>query len=438
MPQTVSAAAGVAAPGLKSKMSKKDLKAAKVEAAKIEHVRKAEEKAAVAKAKADKKQAEVRAKEEMKRKEKEEKERRKAEKKAKKNTAAPVPAPTAAKSQVPFPRTSAPTPAPPISPPRRTAQSMPLGTTPPNQASAPTVGNGNQSVRTKASESTLKTQKPKLGFLGTLKKRFSSGPSTSLADLRRRQESDAANLASMPPPHSTVPAGHGDATGNGNGNFDSNGPSTPKEVRTSSMAAGTFNTPPPAQDFAPSSFGPVASPERTAPLDLAPVVSTAEEISSPSQNEEQRSTSTLIPRPEVIAPTPSPGSPSSRSLAKVQSRDQASVRSARSASLHGPRPMPRPESISIGHPAPINATTFRPAEVVTPTTSAESSMFSTGSQGAASASGSPFTSIDSRKNSLDGTAALDSTDKEGLERQDSTTPKASEEIGAGAGRTVLA
>jgi len=240
----------------------------------------------------------------------------------------------------------------------------------------------------------------------------------------------------MPPPHSTVPAGNSDATGNGT--FNTNGPSTPKEVRSSSMAAGTFDTPPPAQDFAPSSFGPVASPERTAPLDLAPVVPTAEEISSPSQTEEQRSTSTLIPPPEVIAPTPSPGSPSSRSLAKVQSRDQASVRSGRSASLHGPRPMPRPESISIGHPAPINATTFRPAEVVTPATSAESSMFSTGSQGAASASGSPFTSIDSRKNSLDGTAALDSTDKEGLERQDSTTPKASEEIGAGAGRTVLA
>jgi hypothetical protein len=69
--------------------------------------------------------------------------------------------------------------------------------------------------------------------------------------------------------------------------------------------------------------------------------------------------------------------------------------------------------------------------LVTPTTSAESSMFSNISQGEGDGEGSPFTSIDSRKNSLDGAAALDSTDRErekgGLERQDSTTPKASDE-----------
>jgi hypothetical protein len=98
--------------------------------------------------------------------------------------------------------------------------------------------------------------------------------------------------------------------------------------------------------------------------------------------------------------------------------------------------MPRPESISISHPEPpflhsnANGTG---KEVVTPTTSAESSMFSNGSQGHASATGSPFTSIDSRKNSLDGAVALDSKatdsrdDGEGLGRQDSTTPKASDE-----------
>jgi len=416
MPQTVSAAAAVATPGLKSKMSKKDLKAAKVEAAKIEHIRKAEEKAAVAKAKADKKQAEIKAKEEMKRKEKEEKERRKAEKKAKKTVITPV----AQKPQTPFPRTSAPVPAPPVSPPRRTAQSMPLGTTPPPSS----LGNqnGGQSVRTKASESTLRnsTKQPsKLGFLGTLKKRFSSGPSTSLAEVRRRHESDTANIGSMPPPHNSA------------SDFSpSNGtPQTPKEVRTSSMAAGAFSTPPPAQDFAPSSLPPV---DQTAPLDLAPIVSTTEELSSPT-NEEQRSTSTLIPRQE-----PTPSSPPSRSLAKVQSRDQTSIRSSnshsrtRSASLHGPRPMPRPESINLTQPIPSTETNgfpFRPTDLVTPTTSAESSMFSNISQGEGDGdASSPFTSIDSRKNSLDGTAALDSSDREGgLERQDSTTPKASDE-----------
>ena len=415
MPQTVSAAAAVATPGLKSKMSKKDLKAAKAEAAKIEHIRKAEEKAAVAKAKADKKEAEIKAKEEMKRKEKEEKERRKAEKKAKKTVVSPIT--TKSQTQTPFPRTSAPIPAPPNSPPRRTVQSMPLGTTPPPSSFANGNGNGGQSVRTKASESTLRKPTSKLGFLGTLKKRFSSGPSTSLAEVRRRQESDAANISSMPPPP------------NSTSDFSpSNGPpQTPKEVRTSSMAAGAFNTPPPAQDFAHS-----LPPVEQAPLDLAPTVSTTEELSSPT-NEEERSTSTLIPRHET------PSSPSARSLAKVQSRDQTSIRSSnshsrrRSASLHGPRPMPRPESINLAQPIPTTETNgfpFRPVDLVTPTTSAESSMFSHISQGDGSGDGeaSPFTSIDSRKNSLDGAAALDSTDKEGgLERQDSTTPKASDE-----------
>jgi hypothetical protein len=416
MPQTVSAAAAVSTPGLKSKMSKKDLKAAKVEAAKIEHIRKAEEKAAVAKAKADKKEAEIKAKEEMKRKEKEEKERRKAEKKAKKSVVSPI----TTKSQTPFPRTSAPIPAPPNSPPRRTAQSMPLGTTPPPSSFASGNGNGGQSVRTKASESTLRKPPSKLGFLGTLKKRFSSGPSTSLAEVRRRHESDAANIGSMPPPPNSA------------SDFSpSNGmPATPKEVRTSSMAAGAFSTPPPAQDFAQSSLPPV---EQAAPLDLAPIVSTTEELSSPT-NEEERSTSTLIPRHET------PSSPPSRSLAKVTSRDQTSIRSShsrtRSASSHGPRPMPRPESINLAQPIPPTETNtgngngfpFRPVDVVTPTTSAESSMFSNISQGEGDGEASPFTSIDSRKNSLDGAAALDSTDREGgLERQDSTTPKASDE-----------
>jgi hypothetical protein len=422
MPQTVSAAAAVATPGLKSKMSKKDLKAAKVEAAKIEHIRKAEEKAAVAKAKADKKEAEIKAKEEMKRKEKEEKEKRKAEKKAKKSVVSPIA--TKSQTQAPFPRTSAPIPAPPNSPPRRTAQSMPLGTTPPPSsfASGNGIGNGGQSVRTKASESTLRKPTSKLGFLGTLKKRFSSGPSTSLAEVRRRQESDAANIGSMPPPP------------NSSSDFSpSNGiPTTPKEVRTSSMAAGAFSTPPPAQDFAQSSLPPV---EQAAPLDLAPIVSTTEELSSPT-NEEEQSTSTLIPRQEVT-----PSSPPSRSLAKVTSRDQASIRSSnshsrtRSASLHGPRPMPRPESINLAQPIPTTETNngfpFRPVDLVTPTTSAESSMFSNISQGEGDGEASPFTSIDSRKNSLDGAAALDSTDGErqkgGLERHDSTTPKASDE-----------
>jgi len=413
MPQTVSAAAAVATPGLKSKMSKKDLKAAKVEAAKIEHIRKAEEKAAVAKAKADKKEAESKAKEEMKRKEKEEKERRKAEKKAKKSVVSPI----AQKTQTPFPRTSAPIPAPPNSPPRRTAQSMPLGTTPPSSSFASGNGNGGQSVRTKASESTLRKPPSKLGFLGTLKKRFSSGPSTSLAEVRRRQESDAANVGSMPPPPNST-SDFSPSTGM---------PATPKEVRTSSMAAGALSTPPPAQDFAQSSLPPV---EQATPLDLAPIVSTTEELSSPT-NEEERSTSTLIPRQEVT-----PSSPPSRSLAKVQSRDQASIRSSnshsrtRSASLHGPRPMPRPESINLAQaipPTETNGFPFRPVDLVTPTTSAESSMFSNISQGEGDGEASPFTSIDSRKNSLDGAAALD-TDKEGgLERQDSTTPKASDE-----------
>jgi len=95
--------------------------------------------------------------------------------------------------------------------------------------------------------------------------------------------------------------------------------------------------------------------------------------------------------------------------------------------------MPRPESINLAQPIPTTETNgfpFRPVDLVTPTTSAESSMSSNISQGDGSGDGeaSPFTSIDSRKNSLDGTAALDSTDKEGgLERQDSTTPKASDE-----------
>jgi len=413
MPQTVSAAAAVATPGLKSKMSKKDLKAAKVEAAKIEHIRKAEEKAAVAKAKADKKEAEIKAKEEMKRKEKAEKERRKAEKKAKKSVVSPIT--TKPQTQTPFPRTSAPIPAPANSPPRRTAQSMPLGTTPPPSSLA--NGNGGQSVRTKASESTLRKPPSKLGFLGTLKKRFSSGPSTSLAEVRRRQESDAANVGSMPPPPNPT-SDFSPSTGI---------PATPKEVRTSSMAAGAFSTPPPGQDFAQSSLPPV---EQAAPLDLAPIVSTTEELTSPT-NEEERSTSTLIPRQEVT-----PSSPPSRSLAKVTSRDEASIRSSnshsrtRSASLHGPRPMPRPESINLAQaipPTETNGFPFRPVDLVTPTTSAESSMFSNVSQGEGDGEASPFTSIDSRKNSLDGAAALD-TDKEGgLERQDSTTPKASDE-----------
>jgi hypothetical protein len=412
MPQTVSAAAAVSTPGLKSKMSKKDLKAAKVEAAKIEHIRKAEEKAAAAKAKADKKEAEIKAKEEMKRKEKEEKERRKAEKKAKKSVVSPI----AQKTQTPFPRTSAPIPAPPKSPPRLTAQSMPLGTTPPPSSFA--SGNGGQSVRTKASESTLRKPPSKLGFLGTLKKRFSSGPSTSLAEVRRRHESDAANIGSMPPPPNSA------------SDFSpSNGiPQTPKEVRTSSMAAGAFNTPPPAQDFAQSSLPPVEQ----APLDLAPIVSTTEELSSPT-NEEERSTPTLIPRHET------PSSPPSRSLAKVTSRDQTSIRSShsrtRSASLHGPRPMPRPESINLAQPIPPTETNtgngngfpFRPVDIVTPTTSAESSMFSNISQGEGDGEASPFTSIDSRKNSLDGAAALETHREGGLERHDSTTPKASDE-----------
>lgn len=102
-------------------------------------------------------------------------------------------------------------------------------------------------------------------------------------------------------------------------------------------------------------------------------------------------------------------------------------------------PNTRPESITIApsqpEPTLLNGNgngnntgfPFRPAEVVTPTTSAESSMFSNGSQGHASASGSPFTSIDSRKNSLDGAAALYQGEGEGLERPDSTTPKASDE-----------
>jgi hypothetical protein len=416
MPQTFSAAAAVATPGLKSKMSKKDLKAAKVEAAKIEHIRKAEEKAALAKAKADKKEAEIKAKEEMKRKEKEEKERRKAEKKAKKTVVSPIT--TKSQTQTPFPRTSAPIPAPPNSPPRRTAQSMPLGTTPPPSSFASGNGNGGQSVRTKASESTLRKPPSKLGFLGTLKKRFSSGPSTSLAEVRRRHESDAANVGSMPPPP------------NSTSDFSpSNGiPQTPKEVRTSSMAAGAFSTPPPAQDFAQSSLPPVEQ----APLDLAPIVSTTEELSSPT-NEEERSTSTLIPRHET------PSSPPSRSLAKVTSRDQTSIRSShsrtRSASLHGPRPMPRPESINLAQPIPPTETStgngngfpFRPVDLVTPTTSAESSMFSNISQGEGDGEASPFTSIDSRKNSLDGAAALETDREGGLERHDSTTPKASDE-----------
>jgi hypothetical protein len=410
MPQTVSAAAAVSTPGLKSKMSKKDLKAAKVEAAKIEHIRKAEEKAALAKAKADKKEAEIKAKEEMKRKEKEEKERRKAEKKAKKSVVSPI----AQKTQTPFPRTSAPIPAPPNSPPRRTAQSMPLGTTPPPSSFASGTGNGGQSVRTKASESTLRKPPSKLGFLGTLKKRFSSGPSTSLAEVRRRHESDAANIGSMPPPPNSA------------SDFSpSNGiPQTPKEVRTSSMAAGAFSTPPPAQGFAQSSLPPVEQ----APLDLAPIVSTTEELSSPT-NEEERSTSTLIPRHEVT-----PSSPPARSLAKVTSRDQTSIRSShsrtRSASLHGPRPMPRPESINLAQPVPATETNgfpFRPVDLVTPTTSAESSMFSNISQGEGDGEASPFTSIDSRKNSLDGAAALETDREGGLERHDSTTPKASDE-----------
>jgi hypothetical protein len=412
MPQTFSAAAAVATPGLKSKMSKKDLKAAKVEAAKIEHIRKAEEKAALAKAKADKKEAEIKAKEEMKRKEKEEKERRKAEKKAKKTVVSPIT--TKSQTQTPFPRTSAPIPAPPNSPPRRTAQSMPLGTTPPPSSFASGNGNGGQSVRTKASESTLRKPPSKLGFLGTLKKRFSSGPSTSLAEVRRRHESDAANVGSMPPPP------------NSTSDFSpSNGiPQTPKEVRTSSMAAGAFSTPPPAQDFAQSSLPPVEQ----APLDLAPIVSTTEELSSPT-NEEERSTSTLIPRHEVT-----PSSPPARSLAKVTSRDQTSIRSShsrtRSASLHGPRPMPRPESINLAQPVPATETNgfpFRPVDLVTPTTSAESSMFSNISQGEGDGEASPFTSIDSRKNSLDGAAALETDREGGLERHDSTTPKASDE-----------
>lgn len=72
-------------------------------------------------------------------------------------------------------------------------------------------------------------------------------------------------------------------------------------------------------------------------------------------------------------------------------------------------------------------------------------MFSNISQGEgdgyASTRESPFTSIDSRKNSLDGAVALESSAGEGrgeggLERQDSTTPKASEE--AETRRAVLA
>jgi hypothetical protein len=97
--------------------------------------------------------------------------------------------------------------------------------------------------------------------------------------------------------------------------------------------------------------------------------------------------------------------------------------------------MPRPESINLAQPIPPTETNtgngngfpFRPVDLVTPTTSAESSMFSNISQGEGDGEASPFTSIDSRKNSLDGAAALE-TDREGeLERHDSTTPKASDE-----------
>lgn len=424
--ETPAAHAGVAVPGgtaatteLKTKKSKRDLakeaKAAKAEAQKAEHIRKAEEKAAAIKAKADRKAAEAKAKDEMKRKEKEEKERRKAEKKAKKNgTSTTGTATKAVPAPVPKPTSTVA----PTSSPRQKAQSMPFGTTPPPPPSS------QQSVRTKASESTLKTQtqKPKFGFLGTLKKRF-SGPSTSLADVSMRQDSDAANLHSMP-----SPSGPGVSA-----SAQAQAQTTPKtEIRTSSMAASSFNTPPPGMDFSPiSASAPSPTPTPVpvaAPLELAPVIpvhSTASDGLS------------LSPQPDQGAILGNSPSPSARSLAKVTSRDQTSVRS-RSASLHGPRPMPssatRPESIATQPVANANANggfPFRPTnantnEVVTPTTSAESSMFSNGSQSHETGNadgGSPFTSIDSRKNSL-----------EGLERQDSTTPKASEETVQGQGQ----
>lgn len=192
------------------------------------------------------------------------------------------------------------------------------------------------------------------------------------------------------------------------------------------MAASSFNTPPPAMDFSPSSPAPAQAPvSAPAPVDLAPVVDNQHSTVVPSE--------TLSPKADQAATlTSTSPSPSARSLSKVTSRDQTSVRS-RSASLRGPRPMPasatavRPEPIAV-HPttgAGAGGFPFRPtnAEAVTPTTSAESSMFSNGSQSHETGnadSGSPFTSIDSRKNSLDGHG-------EGLERRDSTTPKASDE-----------
>jgi hypothetical protein len=410
--------ASASAPALGGKKSKRDLakeaKAQKLEAQKAEHIRKAEEKAAAIKAKADKKQAEAKAKEDAKRKEKEEKERRKAEKKAKKAGPAPaaaIAAPQRTGTQVPFPRTSAPT-APGAATPvaaRQKAQSMPLHTIPPS------ISTTNQGVKNKNSESTLKTQatqsQKKLGFLGTLKKRL-SGPSTSLADVRRRQASDAENLAGMPRPTAAQAVA----------------PPTPvvPEVRSSSMVAGSSIPPAPTQDFAPSSA-----------LVMEP--SSAAGVQEPTQPEVQVSSPTPPITTDIPAPVPTTSpSPSSRSLAKVASRDTPSVRSGRSSSLRGPRPMPqssstRPESITVPHsqpPTTITATSGFPfMEVETPATSAESSMFSNttlsqsghGHGDVSNGEGSPFTSIDSqsRKNSLD--------EADELERNDSTTPKASEE-----------
>lgn len=427
------AAAGTSSPALASKMSKKDLaKEAKAQATRQkieEHKRKAEEKAAAVKAKADRKQAEAKAKDEAKRKEKEEKERRKAEKKGKKiatGAAGRTPGSTTATAP---PATALPIPAP-VSP-QREAQSTPINAVTPAPPQSLSQQGG---VKPKASESTIKTQqsgsgsKSKLGFLGTLKKRFSSsGQSSASHDMRAkaRQEEHAANLASMPrPPAASMPKRE-------------------PEVRSSSMAAGTFMASPPSESFATPSTAQAQMPDDLVPQPPVQAESTVPvpEVVAPAAVEEQ-------PLTDVTAPV---GSPSSRSLARMSSRDQASPRS-RSASLRGPRPMPsaqartspRPESITTTEttlPPPVFAPTSAPApapahgfpflsgnEAATPTTSAESSEFSMSNSGHAS---SPFTSINSqgdevenqsrsRKNSLDAGA-------EELERQDSTTPKASDE-----------
>lgn len=414
-----------------AKEAKADAQRQKIEAQKAEYKRKAEAKAAALQAKSDKKEAEAKAKQDAKRKEKEEKEKRKAEKLAKKTgrsssfaslptggikkeTVPPVPpipaehasaasSTTAASAPIPFPRTtSSPNTTKPPSQPRQTAVSMPLDKS--IAAPAPRAARPAAPAPAPTPAPALKQQKSRMSLFGTLKKRFSSGPSSSQPAVRLRQASEAANLSSMPKP---PVANTATAT-----------------VNAPAQVANPASMPPTSQVVAPSS--PPGGAEANPGLTQSPVITGASNPSPPQQ------------------PTPT----------RVTSRDQGSIQSGRSNSIRGPRPMPvsgtspdrhahsRPTSL-ITTPsteaAPITPAAGFPfrnsqvnPEIVTPSTltemtETESSMFSHTAPGQSETS-SPFTSVGSRKSSLTGDekspvpVGIDAP-----ERDNSATSKSSEE-----------